>query len=451
METLQIKYALYARALPPRPIKITIGGWAGTPEKMEDGSDPQPWHCLPFVEGSTHGLELLYPYEKECHVVNDNGNVRFDWDFANEPGGGVTGAEFVMFSPVKAAQYYLFNARTDIQPPPGYVLRTEPHPRFFTDSTGTVPCALIGHLQNEWYSRMTFVVFRAPRPGQRHIFRQGEPFVQLIFVRRVSYELTPMTNEEQAPRRALEEAIQRLRYDFAENVWTHPDGARFNNHYKVLARAFARDGMAGIDAIIKEAGRKHALKVPEKESIAEALAQGQELILQHKYDLAREVYQRVLSQEPNNAHAICHLGICVACRGDLMRALTLMKQAVDIEPRVPRFHSTLAQLLRRLGRLQEAETSIRWALELDPEDLSVLAVLAHVQAEQGRTAEALATYRAASARGTLSTGAHFDMGVLLARNGQLAEARACFETTLALDPNFASAKQALAELAARGT
>src|SRR5579862_9061243 len=106
MTNLTISYELYEKGLLPQPIKIPVGGWAGLPQKMEDGSDPQPWHCLPFVEGSTYGLELTYPYENECHVVNDNGKVRFDWDFAGEPGGTGQGAEFVLFSPVHAARYY---------------------------------------------------------------------------------------------------------------------------------------------------------------------------------------------------------------------------------------------------------------------------------------------------------------------------------------------------------
>ena len=92
MDKLQVKYSTYSKATPPQPIRIKAPGWAGAADKMEDGSPGQPWHCLPFVEGAAYGLELVYPYENECHVVNDGGKVRFEWDFANEPGGGVTGA-----------------------------------------------------------------------------------------------------------------------------------------------------------------------------------------------------------------------------------------------------------------------------------------------------------------------------------------------------------------------
>src|ERR1700730_14546143 len=100
--------------------------WGGPPVKMVDGADPQPWHCLPFVEGSTYGLELVYPHETECQVVHDGQTIHFEYDHAKEPGGVLTGFEFGAFSPVKAAKFYLFNTRLDVQCPPGYVLRTEP-------------------------------------------------------------------------------------------------------------------------------------------------------------------------------------------------------------------------------------------------------------------------------------------------------------------------------------
>src|SRR5947209_5180735 len=124
---LPIRYRPIENALPPRPIRLDVGGWSGPAEKMVDGSNPQPWHCQPFIDGSTYGLELVYPHETECRIVNDDGVVRIDWDFAKEPGGGLTGFEFLLFSPVKASKYYLFNTRLDLQGPPGYVVRTEPH------------------------------------------------------------------------------------------------------------------------------------------------------------------------------------------------------------------------------------------------------------------------------------------------------------------------------------
>ncbi len=127
----------------------------------------------PFVQASSYGLELLYPYDAECRVVGTGGTIKFDWDYSREP--GVTGGEFRAFSPVEASKFYLINTRLDLEPPPGYVIRTEPHPRYFTDDTGTVPLAMIGHLQNEWYPRLLFIVFRRRRRASAMFFGKANP------------------------------------------------------------------------------------------------------------------------------------------------------------------------------------------------------------------------------------------------------------------------------------
>ena len=93
MNHFPLKYRTAGKGLPPQPIRLDIPGWAGTAAKMEDGSAPQPWHCNPFVEGSTYGLELIYPYETECQVINDKGAVRIEWDYARERDSGASGNE----------------------------------------------------------------------------------------------------------------------------------------------------------------------------------------------------------------------------------------------------------------------------------------------------------------------------------------------------------------------
>jgi hypothetical protein len=160
MDKLKVKYATYSKATPPQPIRVKVPGWAGSPEhKMEDGSPGQPWHCLPFVEASTYGLELIYPFETECQIINDNGKVRSERDFAQESGGELTGAEFCTCYPKESSKHYLSTTRIDVKAPPGHAIRTEPHPRFFTDDTQTCPLAVIGHLQTDWWPRKLFVVF----------------------------------------------------------------------------------------------------------------------------------------------------------------------------------------------------------------------------------------------------------------------------------------------------
>ena len=450
MDKLEIKYATYAKALPPQPIRFKKPGWAGTTEKMVDGSEPQPWHCLPFVEASTYGLELVYQYDTECQVINEGGELRFDWDVSKEPGGGLSGGEFIAFEPKRDSKFYIFNTKLDIQPPAGHVIRTEPHPRFFTDDTGTVPLSIIGHVQGEWWPRKFFVVFRAPPPGGRHVFRKGEPYVQLLFVpQRVAYEPTAMTSEEEARRRELEAAIDTAKAHVSENIWHNPAGVTFSDHYKVLARAFARDGADGVAAQVKEAEGRRQASLPKDEPVAQVIARANGRLNAQDFNGARDLYVHVLGRDPANAEAMSQLGIVAACIGQPVEGLKLMSRAVALQPGVSSFHSNLAELLRQTGRFAEAEASFRQALRLKPTDAGLLSVLGLTIAQQGRIAEGMEACKAAVAMAPSAPVVHFRLGLVHAQQRQFDQARACFEAALAIDPKFVHARGALQQLPPR--
>jgi tetratricopeptide (TPR) repeat protein len=369
MAKLDLKYRTYLKALPPRPIRLNIPGWSGLSQKMIDGSEPQPWHCLPFTEGSTYGLELVYEFDNECHVVNDGGLVRFDWDYAGEPDCKLQGSEFITFFPKAASKYYALNTSLDLQAPEGYVIRTEPHPRFFTDDSGTVPLALIGHVQYEWWPKKFFVVFRAPPPGGRHVFRKGEPYVQLLIVpRRADCATVPMSDEEAARRRELEEAIVVSSLDIAKNIWRNPASYAFNDHYKILARAFERDGLAGVDQLVDAAEKRRDLALPGDKSTSESLEIGAELEKDRKFREAFAVYNHILKREPGNSEAAGRMGVIAAIAEKPALALELMERAVALDPLSPSHRSNLGEMLRRTGRYAEAETSLRSAAALKPGD-----------------------------------------------------------------------------------
>jgi Flp pilus assembly protein TadD len=428
-------------------VKLEKSGWAGDLRKMEDGSEPQPWHCLPFVEGATYGLELIYPYETECVVVNDGGAVRFEFDFANEPGGVLTGGEFITFFPKPPAKFYLFNTRLDLVAPPGHVLRTEPHPRAFADETGTAPLAICGHVQSEWWPRKLFVVFKSPRPGERNVFRKGEPYAQILFVpQRANYELEPLSAEEEAARRKRETEIDASKYQIATNIWKNPVGNEFADYYKILARAFQRDGQSGVDSAVAEGMRRHEAGLPHDKSVAEALAQGQEKIREHKYTEARDIYQHVLSREPGNPDALSNLGICAAVTGAPAVGLKLMQQAVQILPNAPTYHNNLGELLRMIGRFNEAEAEFRTSLRLNPRDGGIVSTLGLTIAQQGRVDEGVQLVRQSIAMNPASAAPRFRLGLILAQLKRFAEARAEFETALKLDPTFTVAQDELNKL-----
>ena len=445
-----IKYSTTSGALPPRRTKLEVPGWGGdVTQKMVNGSVVQPWHCQPFVEGNTYGLELIYQHEQECHIVNDDGAVRIEWDFYKEP-GDVTGGEFVTFFPKEASRQYLFSTRIDLVAPPDHVARIEPHPRFFTDTTGTVPAAIIANVQTEWWSKWFFVVFKAPAPGERHVFRKGEPFAQVIFVpRRVQYDVVPMTAAEEAERRLSAERVDVARNEIATNFWLNSAGAEQGNYYKVLSAAFSREGHDGVERVINEAHERRQEQLPADETpMAEAMAQAAAEMARHRYAEAREIYQNVLTREPRNAEAVANLGICLCCVGSTLPGLRTITHSIALEPRNPVRHTTLARMFQLLGRFAESEAAYRNALAVDPNNLGILSELSQVVAAQERLDEALQLAERVLALAPDSAVAHLRKGLILEQAGRLPESLRCVQTALEFDPNHADAQAAAARLGA---
>ena len=77
--------------------------------------------------------------------------------------------------------YYTYQILLDLKVEPGFALRTEPHPRFYTDRTDTCPIA-VPALIRSWWPMLFFVVFKAPAEGRSHVFRPGEPFAQILVI-----------------------------------------------------------------------------------------------------------------------------------------------------------------------------------------------------------------------------------------------------------------------------
>jgi hypothetical protein len=239
----------------PRPTKLEIPGWAG--EKTSgDGAKPQPWHCMPWVEASIYGIELVFPWE-EFRISTKNNKLIVE---GNEPRleGHIP---FKAFAP----GHYGFGSGLDIQVPPNHILRLEPHPRYFVDTTGTVPLLVPGHLQTEWWTRTFFIVFKMPPEGQTHIFRKNEGYGQaFILPQKVKYDIARMT-DEQAEKRIRWERISYF-YDtqIGRKDWTAHDGHRFNDKYKVMAHAWKNGGEAALEKLFSIAAMKAEVKPTQK-------------------------------------------------------------------------------------------------------------------------------------------------------------------------------------------
>jgi hypothetical protein len=230
-----IKYRLVNPGLRPRKTKLEMPGWAGKPAPRTDGSHEYAWHCAPFTEGAQYGIEIFYPYENELHVSTKNGVLHFDGDFGEAPDDDLQWPPFRKFG----SDYYTYQLLLDLKVGKDWAVRTEPHPRFYTDTTGTVPIAVPALLRTEWWPMISFIVFKSPREGEVHIFRPGEPMLQILVLPvTCDINLVPMDEEEAAEREMRGRRIHATRPTLAaDSTWTSDTDTVFDGTYRYLLRA----------------------------------------------------------------------------------------------------------------------------------------------------------------------------------------------------------------------
>lgn len=230
-----IKYRLFEPRLNPRRTRIEVPGWAGQHEPRQDGSHEHAWHCMPFVEGAQYGIELFYPFDNELHVTKQDGRVILQADWGPDPDTGVLWPPFRTFG----EGFYSYQLLVDLMVSEDMAVRTEPHPRYYTSDVDDVPLAVPALLRTSWWPMISFVIFKAPPEGRWHIFRPGEPFMQMIFLpAEPNFELQPMNEEEAAEREMRSRRIHASRDTLGkESRWTSSTNTVFDATYRQILRA----------------------------------------------------------------------------------------------------------------------------------------------------------------------------------------------------------------------
>jgi hypothetical protein len=230
-----VKYRLCEPRLAPRRAKLEVPGWAGKPEPRRDGSHEYAWHCIPFSEGAQYGIELFYPYDNELRVTTRDGCVALESDWGPDPGSGINWPPFRSFG----ENFYTYQLLLDLKVADDMAVLTQPHPRYYTAPDDDVPLAVPALLRTSWWPMISFVVFKAPPEGRWHVFRPGEPFMQILFVpAECPFELVAMGEEEAAEREMRGRRIHASRDTLgADSTWTSSTHTVFDATYRRILRA----------------------------------------------------------------------------------------------------------------------------------------------------------------------------------------------------------------------
>lgn len=157
---------------------------------------------------------------------------------------------------------------------------------------------------------------------------------------------------------------------------------------------------------------------------------------------ARTKLEQIVDRTPRNVDAWRALGVVLADMGEPEPAVTALQRALKLQDGDVATRNNLGFLLMALGRCPEAVEHLALCVSQDGTQPRYRNNLASALVCNGEPERALQLFR--------STGTELDalynLGVAHERAGQLDQARASYEQALALDPDYPSAKDALARL-----
>jgi tetratricopeptide (TPR) repeat protein len=143
---------------------------------------------------------------------------------------------------------------------------------------------------------------------------------------------------------------------------------------------------------------------------------------------AEQLVDAVLVRQPNFAPALSLRGQFALKSGQLAEAETWLRQALQRKPTDHRARYNLSLCLERNGKEEEARQEQRQLRQME-EDLARFNEIVTKEIAQRPTDPAL----------------HFTLGQILLRSGQKEEGLRWIQSALRLDPQYAPARQALAE------
>jgi len=167
-------------------------------------------------------------------------------------------------------------------------------------------------------------------------------------------------------------------------------------------------------------------------------------------DGALREWREAVRIRPRDEVALNTLGVFLQLEDKSDEAEARYRSALDARPDYPDAHYNLANLLLAREKPDEAIPHLREAIRLQPDDAKARTVLeealetrAHQLAKSGKVKEAGADFRELAGLKPDDSDAWTNLGVALAMQGELAEAKTVFERAMQLNPGNTTARKNL--------
>jgi predicted O-linked N-acetylglucosamine transferase (SPINDLY family)/SAM-dependent methyltransferase len=168
---------------------------------------------------------------------------------------------------------------------------------------------------------------------------------------------------------------------------------------------------------------------------AQFLSIALELHHTRQFEKAREIYLRLLADDPAHHVALHHLGLIAHQTGDHAAAVDLIRQAIAIKPDYFEAYSNLTAILRIMRRPQDAIEAGSQAIDINPNYAQAYSNLGNAYEDLDDIENALAFYQKAVALEPNFVEAQTNAANILRRMGRCEEALAVCEDIILRRPD----------------
>jgi tetratricopeptide (TPR) repeat protein len=154
---------------------------------------------------------------------------------------------------------------------------------------------------------------------------------------------------------------------------------------------------------------------------------------------AKKLYEAVLAQEPEHAHALCLLALLINQQGKGDIAVGLIHRAIVLRPNDARFHFHLGNVQRERRHFADAITAYRRAIQLSPDDAEAFTNLAIALREFGQAPESVSAAQRAVELQPREPRTWNNLGVCLSAAEDPVAAILAYRHAIALSADYAEA------------
>ncbi len=182
-------------------------------------------------------------------------------------------------------------------------------------------------------------------------------------------------------------------------------------------------------------------------------------LLAHNEDVAKELLEEVLVEEPGHIDSLLRLGDISSAEDDYQKASNYYQRAMNVEPQNPETIFSMVNLMEKTNRWSEALKCLEDILEIDDSNLTAMYKKRNILEKQGRWDDIIYlqksiikhehTEKDKKRENQNLTGYEYEYGRYSLENNQLEKAKKAFKAVLRIDKDFIPATLGIAEVMLR--